>query len=48
VAEATNADLYAAVDKAANRIRRSVRRAAKRHLARDRRHSQRPGALVTF
>ena len=48
IAEATNANLYAAVDKAANRIRRSVRRATKRRLARDRRDPQRPGALVTF
>jgi ribosomal subunit interface protein len=48
IAEATHADLYAAVDEAANRIRRSVRRATKRHLARDRRDPQRPGALVTF
>jgi ribosomal subunit interface protein len=48
IAEATNADLYAAVDEAANRIRRSVRRATKRQLARDRRDPQRPGALVTF
>ena len=48
IAEATNANLYAAVDEAANRIRRSVRRATKRHLARDRRDPQRPGALVTF
>ena len=48
VAEATNADLYAAVDEAANRIRRMVRRATKRHLSRDRRDPQRPGALVPF
>jgi putative sigma-54 modulation protein len=48
IAEATNADLYAAVDEAANRIRRSVRRATKRHLARERRDPQRPGALVKF
>lgn len=48
IAEATNADLYAAVDESANRIRRSVRRATKRHLGRDRRDPQRPGALVKF
>jgi len=47
-AEDTNADLYVAVNKAVNRIRRSVRRVTKRHLARDRRDPQRPGALVAF
>ena len=47
-AEATSADLYAAVDEAANRIRRSVRRTTKRHLARERRDPQRPGALIAF
>jgi putative sigma-54 modulation protein len=48
IAEATHADLYAAVDEATSRIRRSVRRASKRHLARDRRDPQRPGALLAF
>jgi putative sigma-54 modulation protein len=48
IAEATDANLYAAVDEAANRIRRSVRRATKRHLGRERRDPQRPGALMTF
>jgi ribosomal subunit interface protein len=48
IAEAINVDLYAAVDEAANRMRQSVIRAAKRHLARDRRNPQRPGALMTF
>ena len=48
VAEATNEDLYAAVDKAANRIRRSVRRASKRRLAIARRDPQRPGVLLAF
>ena len=48
IAEATNADLYTAVDEAASRIRRSVRRVTKRHLSRDRRDPQRPGALVSF
>src|SRR6476469_996267 len=40
IAEATHADLYAAVDAAGNRIRRSVRRATKQHLARERRDRQ--------
>ena len=48
VAEATRADLYAAVDEATSRIRRSVVRATKRHLTRDREDIQRPGALVTL
>jgi ribosome-associated translation inhibitor RaiA len=48
IAEAINADLYAAVDEATSRTRRSVIRAAKRHMTRDRRDPQRPGALVTF
>ena len=48
VAQATDADLYAAVDAATSRIRRSVVRAATRHQARDRRDMQRPGALVTL
>jgi putative sigma-54 modulation protein len=46
VAEAIRTDLYVAVDEAAARIRRSVKRAAKRHLTRDRRDRPRPGALV--
>ena len=46
-AEAINADLYAAIAQAAGRVRRSVVRTAKRHLARDRRNPQRPGALIT-
>ena len=46
VAEATNADLYAAVDEAADRIRRSAVRTVRRHLPRERKHPQRPGALV--
>ena len=48
IAEATHADLYTAVDRATNRIRRSVRRATKRHLARGRRVPQWPGALPAF
>lgn len=46
VAEATDADLYAAVDEAAGRIRRSAIRAVKRHVPRERKDPQRPGALV--
>ena len=45
-AEAMNADLYTAVDEAASRIRRSVKRVTKRHLSRDRHDRQRPGALL--
>lgn len=48
IAEAVNADLYAAVDEATSRIRRSVIRTTKRNLARDRRDPQRPGALVAL
>jgi len=48
VADVTNQDLYAAVNKAADRIRRAVKRATKRRLARERRDPQRPRALVTF
>lgn len=48
IAEATDADLYAAIDEAAHRIRRSVRRASKQNLAIDRRDSQRVGALAMF
>lgn len=46
VAEAIDADLYAAIDEAARRIRRSVSRTAKKHLAAERTDPQRPGALV--
>ena len=48
IAEATNVDLHAAVDEAASRSRRSVKRATKRHRSRDRHDRQRPGALLTF
>jgi len=48
VAEATHADMYLAVDEVAARIRRSVKRAAKRHVHRERTDRQRPGALVTI
>src|SRR5687768_14501242 len=44
VAEAIDADLYAAVDEAAARLRRSAVRAVKRHAGRERKHRQRPGA----
>jgi ribosome-associated translation inhibitor RaiA len=46
VVEATDADLYAAVDAAAQRCRRATLRALKRPLARSRKDPQRPGALV--
>jgi ribosomal subunit interface protein len=46
VSEATNDDLYAAVDEAANRIRRSVYRQITRHVGRERKDPQRPGAMV--
>jgi hypothetical protein len=36
------------VDEAAARIRRCVARAATRHLSRERRDPQRPGALVAL
>ena len=47
VTEATDLDLYAAVDAASTRLRRAALRAVKRPHARDRRDPQRPGALVT-
>ena len=46
VAEATHADLYAAVDEAAARIRRSATRAVTRRMPRERKDPQRPGVLV--
>ena len=46
MAEATNADLYVAVDEAAERVRRSALRAVNRHWPRERKNPQRPGALV--
>jgi putative sigma-54 modulation protein len=48
VAEATDQDLYRAIDEAAGRVRKSVARHTKRHLSRDRRDPQRPGALVSL
>jgi ribosome-associated translation inhibitor RaiA len=48
VAEALNADLYAAVDEAASRLRRSAVRAVTRHTARERKDAQRPGALLSI
>jgi ribosomal subunit interface protein len=48
VAEATRQDLYAAVDKVAARVRRSVKRAVKRHAALERKDPQRWGALVAI
>ena len=48
VAEALNEDLYAAVDEAAGRLRRSAIRSVSRPMARDRKDVQRPGALVSI
>jgi ribosome-associated translation inhibitor RaiA len=48
IAEATDENLYRAVDAAASRARKSVARSAKRRLGRERRAQQRPGALVAF
>lgn len=48
VAEAIHVDLYAAVDEVAARIRRSVNRAAKRRLHRERNDRQRPGAWLAL
>jgi ribosomal subunit interface protein len=48
VAEALNADLYAAVDAAAGRLRRSAVRAVSRPMARERHDPQRPGALLSI
>jgi putative sigma-54 modulation protein len=47
-AEETHADLYVAIDTVAHRLRRVVKRAVKRHLSRERKDPQRPGALVTM
>ena len=46
VVEATDADLYAAVDAAASRLRRSAVRVVRRPTARDRQDPQRPGTLL--
>jgi len=48
VAEATDEDLYIAVDKVATRVRRSVKRVVTRRNHRERNDRQRPGALVTI
>ena len=48
VVEAMNADLYAAVDDAAGRLRRSAVRAVSRPMARERKDVQRPGALLSI
>jgi putative sigma-54 modulation protein len=47
-AEETHADLYIAIDTVAHRLRRAVKRVVKRHLSRERKDPQRPGALVTI
>jgi ribosomal subunit interface protein len=46
VADAVHEDLYAAIDHAADRARRAVRRLLARRIARERKDPQRPGALV--
>jgi ribosome-associated translation inhibitor RaiA len=48
IAEAIDTDLYAAINEAATRARRSVIRTAKRQLTLARRDAQRPGALATM
>jgi ribosomal subunit interface protein len=48
VAQALEADLYAAIDEAASRLRRSAVRAVSRPMARDRKDVQRPGALLSI
>jgi putative sigma-54 modulation protein len=47
VTEAVHEDLYVAVDEAAARLRRAMQRLLTRHIARERKDPQRPGALVT-
>jgi putative sigma-54 modulation protein len=46
-AQATCQDLYTAVNDVAARIRRSLERALKRRVSRERKDRQRPGALLT-
>lgn len=46
VSEAIATDLYAAIDEAARRVRRSTKRAVTRHVGRERKDPQRPGTLV--
>jgi ribosome-associated translation inhibitor RaiA len=46
VAAATSVDLYAAIDEAARRLRRSALRSLTRHVGRERKDPQRPGTLV--
>jgi ribosomal subunit interface protein len=46
VAEATDSDLYRAIDEAASRIRRSVSRSVARHVYRQRREAPRASALA--
>jgi ribosome hibernation promoting factor len=48
IVEELNADLYAAVDQAALRIRRSILRSLTRKVSRQRKDPQRPGALVAL
>ena len=46
VAQALDVDLYAAIDVAARRARRSVLRTLKQHVGRERSDRRRPAALV--
>jgi ribosome-associated translation inhibitor RaiA len=48
VVEALHADLYAAVDEAAGRLRRAAVRAVAKPMARARKDAQRPGALLSI
>ena len=48
IVEATHENLYVAVDEAATRICRSVKRVRGRRLTRRRKDPQRPAALVTI
>jgi putative sigma-54 modulation protein len=47
IAEATDVDLYAAIDSATGRLRRAARESVRRMIGRDRKNRQRPGALLS-
>lgn len=46
-AEATDVDLYAAIDSATTRLRRAARESVRRMIGRDRRDLQRPGTSLS-
>ncbi len=46
VVTVTATDLYAAIDEAARRLRRSAQRSLTRHVGRERKDPQRPGTLL--